>query len=65
MSACIQAEAVDLPKVVEHIVCISSTGPKAEALQVKHMRHADNINLTLLAHSPHVELLGGANLGHE
>ncbi|KAA6422807.1 MAG: hypothetical protein FRX49_07342 [Trebouxia sp. A1-2] len=32
-SACIQAEAVDLPKVVEHIFCISSTGPKAEALQ--------------------------------
>ncbi|DBB12258.1 TPA: hypothetical protein ACH3X3_006361, partial [Trebouxia sp. C0006] len=32
-SACIQAEAVDLAKVVEHIICISSTGPKAEGLQ--------------------------------
>ncbi|DBA84856.1 TPA: hypothetical protein ACH3X1_005879 [Trebouxia sp. C0004] len=32
-SACIQAEAVDLPKVVGHIICISNTSPKAEALQ--------------------------------
>lgn len=60
-----QAEAVDLPKVVEHIICISSAGPKAEALQVKHMRHADNINLKLLAHSAHGKLPGGASLGHE
>jgi len=48
-----------LPKVVEHIICISSIGPKAEALQVKHMSHADDINLTPLAYSHHVELLGG------